>query len=390
MEKLLHEVNNDPFLGAINAGYTQDDIKDFILSSLHPYFENSEVLNKLAINVLAPEAINLLKLKIEPNSLELFEFVLALYKKAKTINKTESFNICAQSESSIGNAMSHYWSCFYLEVPKPDLSIHEYAHEIFRTIGVIVEACLQPFLRDLLQQLRLVRDKKYEPLEIYSLSLGNVVDELYETIGEKNLMAPSPWRIKINQWRNIAQHHKFIIRENIIIATYGASKNEKVVHLTRQDLMAVLNKIMSIFRAIKLARTIYVVDNTKEIDFPINSFEIRNEAKIMNFLSAVATQGFQIKKIDINENEVFAKIINLLPSSNERLIHASQLLLPLSRIAATNTISIEYWCEDTIHAANFSVTSNVCEQLDRGAITIEEYINHVKFDMNVSFVIPVR
>lgn len=129
-----------------------------------------------------------------------------------------------------------HWSLLYLEVDKAELPLEEFRHEVFRNIGAVIESFLFPHLRDLLMQVRLARGTMASYGQVASLKLGNVVNELHDTLGMPDLVAPPPWRIRLNQWRNIGQHHRSCVRGSLIYGYYGEPPNEQEVSFSRNEL----------------------------------------------------------------------------------------------------------------------------------------------------------
>ncbi|MFK3860136.1 hypothetical protein [Pseudoalteromonas rhizosphaerae] len=153
------EIN--PFLAMAEAGVSPREIKEFVISELSPYFENTSVVEDLSVDILSIEVINLYNIRLQGDEY-LLDYVLRIYRNSKRINKEASLQICADSEQSINDGLSHYMSLFLMETPKSELGIHEYTQDMFKIIGSVIEACLKPFLFDLLRQQRVCRNKKFK------------------------------------------------------------------------------------------------------------------------------------------------------------------------------------------------------------------------------------
>lgn len=369
--------NQNPFLAMAEAGVQPEEIKQFIIETLLPYFENHDIVKDLAIDALAPEVVNIYKMKLNPSIEAGFSFVLQLYRRAKIADENASLNACADAEGDISAGLAHYWSCMYLEQGKAELAIHEFAFECFRLMGTLIEACIQPFLRDLLRQTRIVRGKS--PTLPANMSLGNLVGELFDTLGFPELMAPSPWGIRLNQWRNIAQHHRIRVEDSRIVGTYGEHPKEQEVSLSRCKLMEALRTIAAIFNAIKLARTFYFIDNLQQLKPLIGDISLREDARLLSLVTAVSSQGFRVTNIQLSESEATLELSDLQSPSERRIIHASQFLLPLWAETERTCLKVIYSGKTGDHVTEFKTTSEACSLLNRKKITIEQYLQQVSF-----------
>ncbi|WP_207301937.1 hypothetical protein [Rhodocyclus tenuis] len=359
------------------AGVKPEEIKQFVIDTLLPYFENHDVVKELAIDVLAPEVVNLYKTKLNPSAEAAFRFVLQLYRRAKHSNENASLTACADAEGDITAGLAHYWSCMYLEQEKADLEIHEFAFECFRLMGTLIEACIQPFLRDLLRQTRITRGKS--PTLPTNMSLGNLVGELFDTLDFPELIAPSPWGIRLNQWRNIAQHHRTRVEAERIVGTYGEHPNEQEVSLSRSELMGALRAISAILNSIKLARTIYFIDNLQQLKPLLREINVREDARLFSLVTAISSQGFRVSNIHLSESEATLELIDLQTPSEQRVIHASQFLLPLWAETERASLKVVYGNQTGDYVAEFETTGEACSSLDRKETTIEHYLQQVSF-----------
>lgn len=368
------EVN--PFVAMAEMGVSPKEMKEFIIEVLSPYFENKSIVEQLSIELLGPEVVNLFNIRICDDEY-LLQYVLNIYREAKSINEELSFQACADSEQAINDGLSHYMSLYLMESSKSELGLHEFSLETFKIIGSLIEACLKPFLPDLLCQLRICRTNAITVPP--SLKLGVMVQEIQDKIDYKELMAPAPFGIKLSQWRNIAQHHNVRVRGNVITCTYGEGARAQEVDLSREDLMGLSHKVMSIYRVIKLARTIYFLDNLDEIKLKLPQLELREESRLLSFVTAAATQGFKVIKLNISDNTDNAQIEDLQPACSARLAHASQLLLPLWEDTKRAQIEVSYEVQNQPYRFEFSVNGSFCRQLAEEQIDVEHYLDNVEF-----------
>ena len=185
-------------------------------------------------------------------------------------------------------------------------------------------------MKVLLHQIRIVNGIKTTLEDINALDLGIIVDQLIRRCDYADLFMPSPWNIKLNQWRNVAYHHTAKIDNSGIICWFGKSPNIKKIRLSRNELLQVVHTTSKVYATLKLAHTLFFVDNVNEINKFSPPIEMRDEAEFLNFAAGLASQGFEI--IDYNKSSDEAKLVvkdvsNL--NQDERRFHASQFLFPL-------------------------------------------------------------
>ncbi|MEA2559925.1 MAG: hypothetical protein QOH06_1429 [Acidobacteriota bacterium] len=376
---LVHGSALNPLLAMAEAGISPAEIKAFVIEKLSPYFLDRSILEELAIDVLAAQAVNVSRVKADPWADSAFLHVLNVYRQAESRDSEATYRACAESEPSVAASLADYWSALYLEQPKFGLDLSELKYEVFRNLGSMIEAQLQPLLRELLIQVRITRNKGARFSEVQPLSLGKIVGELYDTAGYQELFAPSPWGIRLNQWRNMAQHHGTLVQGDKVHGYYGEPHNQCEIKLTREELWQVLHRIVSAYRAVQLARTLFFIDNLEKIRPHLPPFEMRKDAVAFSFVAAVATQGFRVEELDITEETASAVLTDVVDTTKERLVHASQLLLPLWSLTHCNFLDILYKDKTGTPKMSFRTTGEACLRLDAGEIDLKTYLTFVDF-----------
>ena len=372
----------NPLLALAELGITPAEIKSFVIASLSPYFRNHEILEEFAIDILAPEVVNLTQVNANSWAKLAFTRIFDLYRRAESADAKASYRLCAESEPSIASSLSSYWSALYLEQPKRHLDLPEFQYEVFRNIGFTIEACLQPLLRDLLAQIRVARGKVVRISDIGLLSLGNLVNELHDTSGCQELLAPSPWGIRLNQWRNMAQHHRTLVQGGIIQGCYGEPPNEREIKLSREELWQVLLRVTGAYNAVRLARKLFFIDNIEKIEPHMLPVEEREEARLFSFVASVATQGFKVDDLVITDEVALASVIDVVETTEKRLIHASQFLFPLWNMTQRSSLEIQYKDRKECLQMTFRTTGEACRRVSSGEIDLKTYLSHVEFIRN--------
>jgi hypothetical protein len=379
-----------PLLKMIESGLTPEEIKEAIIKLLEPYFDNKDVLEQLAIEALVPESINLLKLQKDKWFFGMFEKCLATYRLAKSKDPQSCFKSCALWQPQILQSLSEYWSVLYLEVDKSNLEIEELLHECLGNIGDIIEGLIKPYLKTLLHQIMIANVIKTVLGDIDSLTLGTIVSELIQKSGYGDLFMPPPWNIKLNQWRDIAYHHSAKIENSEIICWYGKTPNIKEVKLSKRELLQVVQTAFNVYMAIRLAHTLFFIDNLKEINRYSPTVEVRDEAEFINFATGLESQGFEI--IDFKKDSDEAKLVvkdvsNLDP--DQRRFHASQFLFPLWLLTKAKHVVIEYREKENTPNLLVSVNSTVCEKIYNKELEPMTLANKMEMvDLKTNKVIP--
>jgi len=364
-ERIISIIKKEsPLLKMIEYGMKPEEIKEAVIESLEPYFDNKDVLEQLAIEALIPESINLLKLQKDKWFFGKFENCLATYRLAKNKDPQSCFKSCALWQPQIFQSLSEYWSILNLEVDKSNLEIEEFLHECLRNIGDIIEGLIKPYLKILLHQIMIASGIKTVLGDIDSLTIGTIVSKLIQKSEYGDLFMPPPWNIKLNHWRNIAYHHSAKIENSEIIVWYGTAPNTKEVQLSKRELLQVVQTAFNVYMTIRLAHTLFFVDNLREINRYSPTVEVRDEAEFTCFATGLASQGFEIVEFKKNDDEaklVVKDVSNLNP--DQRRLHASQFLFPLWLFTKSKQVTVEYREKDNTPNLLISVNSTICEKI---------------------------
>jgi len=364
-ERIIASIKEEsPLLKMIESGLKPEEVKEAVIESLEPYFDNKDILEQLAIDALVPESLNLLKLQKDNWFFGMFEKCLATYRSAKSKDPQSCLESCALWQPQILQSLSKYWSVLHLEVDKSNLEIEELLHECLRNIGDIIESLTKPYLKTLLHQIRIANGIKTVLGDIDSLDLGTIVSKLIQKSGYGDLFMPPPWKITLNQWRNIAYHNTAKIENSEIICWYGKTPNIKEIRLSRSELLQVVQTAFDVYETMRLAHTLFFVDNSNEINRFFPPVELRDEAEFLNFATGLASQGFEVVEFKKNADEtrlVVKDVSNLDP--DQRRFHASQFLFPLWLFTKSKQVTVEYRVKNNTPNLLISVNSSICEKI---------------------------
>jgi len=193
---------------------------------------------------------------------------------------------------------------------------------------MLIEASLQPLLRALLAQLRIASGDVNPNKNLEDLELGKVIDELFVKLPDKEVVAPAPWNIRLNQWRNMAQHHKTQVHGDKIIGVYGIGAKQAKVTLTRGEVLQFVSRLSFVLHVVRGSRAIFLFDNLQEVEPHISEIRGREDVRVFQLAAPFATQGFQIERLEIIEKTVRLRICDKIGGDlRRRTVHCSQLVL---------------------------------------------------------------
>lgn len=342
--------------------------KQRIVETLAPFFDNQSNLGRFAVEALIPEVSALAELGKSATYYQYFLAVLQTYKDAKRTDSESFYEALGFWYRPCEQALVKYWSVYHLEIEKKNLPLDEYVHESFRNIGDIIEGLSQPFLGALLHIVR-IRDRTVvDANQLAAFDLGTAIGKLIEECGFPELFLIPPWNIKLNQCRNIAFHHSAQVKGAEIVCAYGKPPNTKSFSTTRQDIYLAAQNIFNVFRAIKLAYSLTVVDNITDLRFPDSEPPfLRKEAHLVNLVLQFASQGFDVVSFSDSEELSRVRVRDLTKRDDKvRAAHSSQFLFSLWQSTQSRKVVIEYENTEGLLMYRFALDSGTCEKISQG------------------------
>ena len=342
--------------------------KERIVETLSPFFENQEHLKRFATQTLIPEVSVLGELTKSPEFYDYFEQVSRSYRTAKQSHPQHFYQALSFWFTPCEVALTKYWSLFHLEVDKADIPLEEFTHESFRNIGDFIEGLSQPFLRALLSIVRINSNRTVHLNDVANLDLGIVITDLITESPFSNLFLIQPWNIKLNQCRNIAYHHTARVEGNKIICTFGKSPNKKTFDTTREETFQATQGIFNVFRVIKLAYSLSVIDNITSLSIPRDdTTSTRKEAHLINLVLQFASQGFDVRAISETPKLSLIRVRDVLHNDDKkRAGHSSQFLFHVWQATLSEQVAVEYENADGQLMYRFSLDATTCEAIDKG------------------------
>lgn len=365
-EKLISRIRNGTqFAKAFEDGYKPADIKLGVIDLLSPYFSNKEVLKKGAVNFLMSDAIAFAHLSTNKTAFDLFEYALSIHKHAYTQDKVACIQTSIEWLPVIYEGLSIYWSQFNLEIDKKNLPDDEFLFECLRNIGAITEGVTKHLIKELLQQQRVANGDYLLKGGTKGIKFGVAVDELLGRSPDKKFFTPEG--VRLNQWRNIAQHLSARVEGANYICVYGDPERE--ICLTRTKLYQLTKHIFDLFSGLKLANSFFSFDHMNELiaaGLKPEDIQIRGEMNLLNIVSGLLSQGFEVVDFQVSEQEsklIIRDMTSLDP--DVRRIHTSQFVELVWHFSKSKKVCVEYIERDGTPNFSTSAFTELFEKIEK-------------------------
>lgn len=360
-----------------NLGGKREEMKDYIIEILSPFYKNPKFLKKNAI-ICLPDAIGYVRYIDNPFYRQPFKDCLKIYNSAKDINPIKTFQACADWNSLIENAISKLWSILYLHDDVDVTDIHDKALNYFEIIKTTIEGMIQPFLRCLLAQIKIIQKSKSDFDYINQKNLGLIIKEILDSGNLKSLLEPQPYYIRINHWRNIAAHDaNWSIKKKKIYCEYGSPKKRNKFSLSIKELEKMANRFIFTFYLLRCSYSIFGGDNFEDIIKLTPEEKHRSELNVSPFVGGLLIQGLDVKELKYDSNLAKMKInIISLDDPFENLLDSFQLLIGLWRVTKSQLLNIEYWKVNEKYIV-VQVEAEYCKKIIKEEIDFKKFSEHV-------------
>lgn len=369
----------EPYSALYDAGATPDQVKEAIIALLQPYVPDKLKLRELAISVLATEAICVGRLSSRADWKAILDRCFYIREHAIRTNKKLAFEVISYFQPAIMSAQGLYANLVIFEVPKDDLTLDEFAFELIRTIGALIESNLQPYVKELYSLLAVASGQTPDLKSVVAEDFGQTCEKFEKALDDTLLLTPAPWGVRINQWRNVAQHHSYAVIDNAIVATYGKSTPRKQVVLARSELLALAQELVQRLGALKSSRAITVINFIDEIDPYLPLLDTSKYSHATALAAAFATQGFRLLDLQISRGQATACIEDVAPTKgNERPMHCSQFVGTIASRFPCTAVEVRY-IVDQRHTWTFSASAQVLDRIMELANPLSELATVVRF-----------
>ncbi|MCE1241949.1 hypothetical protein [Oryzomicrobium sp.] len=373
----------EPYSVLLDAGATPAQVKEAIIALLSPYVADKELLRQLAVTVLANEAACIGQLSSRPDWKSLLDLAFSIRKGAIETNKSKSFETIAAFEVPIREAQRKYSLQIVFEQSKEGLGNDEYAFEVFRIIGALIESTIQPFVKELYCLFLIGKGLSVDSATVLHTDFGKIAGQFEKLLDDSSLLSPPPWNIRLNQWRNIAQHHSYIVSGKSIVAYYGKSNPSHHVELSREELFAVSKELIRRLGALKSSREITTLNHLDELR-PLLPATDRDVYCIATELGAAfATQGFALLDLKENNGTLVAKFLDTSPNAGpSRHFHCSQFIVPIAQRFPDLGVQVHLQSSTTQDRWMFSAGATDLKDVLRGDNPLLKLSEVMKFQKN--------
>ena len=314
------------------------------------------------MSILAIEAVSVGQLSSRQDWKALLDLCFDLREKAIRANEQQAFEVIGYFEPIIRDAQKSYALLIVFELSKDNLALDEFAFELLRTLGVLIESTLQPYIKELYCLLTISAGDVPDIQAVADGDFGSICERLETALKDKSLLSPEPWGVRVNQWRNIAQHHSFVVRGDSIVATYGRSQARKQVCLSRSELLTLAEELVRRLGALKTSRVITAVNHLDRLEAHLPPTAPDQYSHATALTASFATQGFRLLQLHIEANRALANIEDMAPTEgNERPIHCSQFVAAIANRFPHVSVQVQYVARGR-HLWTFEATA---EDLDR-------------------------
>lgn len=228
-----------------------------IINTLEPYFQNKENIYKFSNEGQIIRAYAYL-IKYGHFSLGIKEILLC-YNDTLQINKEDTISIFAVTMETASSKENIMHSA--RKSTQSTDNIHDIVLSRFRLIGDILEVSVKYIIIEILALLKL-KSESVDYRQLMNTNFGSAIQYFLDKNKLKELMLTSPVRIRLSDWRNIAQHHSFIVQKKEIICEY--KKNNKF-RLSLNELNDYVYQIVHVSNMLNIARVFFFYDNFDDI-----------------------------------------------------------------------------------------------------------------------------
>jgi len=356
-------------LQAYEQGYTPVQIKEAVRGTLSSEFKHPNMLDRYGIDLLTVEAVNIQRVRSKTWSSRLYDTCTQTRRGCLANYQDLCARVCALWLHPISDALSLYWSAVRLERSKGDLPLNDFAYEIFRNIGALIEGTLQIYLKEMLHIFDTAQGASTTFEQIEELGLGSVVQRLEFQCG-LSLSVP-PWHIPLNQWRNIAQHFSLKADGTAIRCVYG-SRRQHTVEFSRQELTEVAQALLLLHSTFRTSHTIFFLDEADALSAHCKPFPRDDSDLLFQFSVGAASQGFEVTELDVRKERAAATLVDASDSEElSRAVHASQFGYQLWIATKADQIEITYRSKHGRRTVKSSIGGEDCKKVFEGHEPLE-------------------
>lgn len=382
---LSNDIYNSPIKELIEKGLDPNEIFECIKFAFNPFFQNKDNLIKYTNPYLITEFIGYCRNYY--NSLnDNIKNIISLFNNNKKTDEIFIMNLFKHFLIDDMNVIEKTWSTYFLQHKLDELEINEYVTELFRIIEDICENNLKNYFRYLccLQKKDISILSKIKENKTF----GSLVIDLSKKLYFKKLLKIIPTDLKLNDWRNIACHKDYEIKNGKIICKYGKKRNKIITLNNKTDLFYITKGIYKILNTLKLSFNIFIFDNLEQINSKLDSNAFspqRKEVWITSFISYLLLYGFQVVNLEKIEGKLVIEVRDLTKGNiQERSIQSSKIIYLAWFYSSEKIIEVIYKNNENISVFKTSANDDICKKID----SKEKTINYLAETMDIIILNP--
>lgn len=179
----------------------------------------------------------------------------------------------------------------------------------------------------------------------------------------------------------MAQHHKTRVKDGRIIGVYGVGAKQIEVVLSRDEVLDFAARLNLIVGVVRGARAIFLFDNLDDLEPHIPSVADREDARVFDLASPLATQGFILEGLQVDNKSVVVRIRDRIGGDPlRRMAHCSQFVYAIWLLFRYDMVFIDYVNFDGHHKTRISARGEDLQLYHAGKIDIEGLAKITKFE----------
>lgn len=246
--------------------YISEKKPEEIINTLAQYFRNMENLQRFFKESQMIRAYTfLVKHKKLSSGIQ---DILLNYNNALKICKQDTISIFAATEEIAASKENIMHSAKQSTLGYGD--IHNDVLSRLKYIGDTIEVSVKYILIEILALVK-IQSKNVDYQKLMNINFGSAVQYFLDKNILTDILLTSPLQIRLSDWRNIAQHHSFVVQNEEIICEY---KNDKKFTLSLDDLEHYVYQIANASNILNIARLFFFYDNHDDIVSAVKKMEI--------------------------------------------------------------------------------------------------------------------
>lgn len=356
---------------AAEKGYSSEDIKGAVIEMLKPYFKNYDMLVQYACD---SSLLNVFEFFVRYHYDDKFKSgileILSCYRKAFDTDKEEFWKILLSTYKQSVENENKIWSVkkrIKARVEGNDL--YEKTFELFQHIGNNLEITAKQFVQELYALIRLIYNQETNYEKIIKQDFGVIIQNILDKDMFQEIVVMERPNIKLSDWRNIAYHHTYSIKNEKINCVYGKNR-DKSFEIDITELERCTHDIIRSCNIMSIAKTIFILDYTKEVSLvtEIEEAEVRIPILKEQLDIGLLGQQFEMQEVSLDSDAVSVALYDLQEKvdKKERIIHCSQLLYNVWNVWKKENINIDYIDSSGKKVCCVYVEGKVCEKIEKG------------------------